>query len=41
MDNMRYCTWRQNLMEKYNKILSKMYKHLVQQIVQEKVQQKT
>ena len=41
MDNMRYYTWRQNFMEKYNKILSKMYKHLVQQIVQEKVQQKT
>ena len=27
-------------MEKYNKILGKMYKHLVQQIVQQKVQQK-
>ena len=27
-------------MEKYNKILSKMYKNLVQQIVLQKVQQK-
>ena len=27
-------------MEKYNKILGKMYKHLVQQIVQQKVKQK-
>ena len=34
---MRYYTWRQNFKEKYNKILSKMYKHLVQQTVQQKV----
>ena len=27
-------------MEKYEKILSKMYKHLVQRIVQQQVQQK-
>ena len=27
-------------MEKYNKISSKMYKHLAQQIMQQKVQQK-
>ena len=27
-------------MEKYNKISSKMYKHLVQQIMQQKVQRK-
>ena len=34
---MRYYTWRQNFMEKCNKISSKMYKHLVQQKVQQKV----
>ena len=36
--NTRY--QRQNFMEKYNKISSKMYKNLVRQIVQQKVQQK-
>ena len=35
---MLYYTWRQNVIEKYNKISSKMYKHLVQQAVQQKVQ---
>ena len=39
MCNTRYYTWRQNFMEKYNKILSKMYKDLVQQIVHQKEQQ--
>ena len=38
--NMRYYTWRQNFMEKYNKISSKMYKHLEEQKEQQKVQQK-
>ena len=37
MFNTRYDTWRQNFMEKYIKIPSKMQKHLVQQIVQQKV----
>ena len=37
---MRYYTWRQNFMEKYNKISSKMYKHLEEQKEQQKVQQK-
>ena len=40
MNNRRYCTWRQNVMEKYKKISSKTHKHLVQQIVQQKVQEK-
>ena len=30
-------TRRQNFIEKYNKVLTKMHKHLVQQIVQQKV----
>ena len=30
MNNTRYYAWRQNFMEKYNKILSEMYKHLMQ-----------
>ena len=30
---MRYFTCRSNIMEKYNKILSRMHKHLVQQKV--------
>ena len=40
MYNTWYYTLRQNFMEKYNKILGKMYKDLVQQIVPQKVQQK-
>ena len=32
MYNMRYYTFRRNFIEKYNKILSKMYKDLMQQI---------
>ena len=38
--NTWHYTSRQNFMEKYEKILSKMYKHLVQRIVQQQVQQK-
>ena len=33
-------TCRKNVMHKYNKISSKMYKHLVQQKVEQQVQQK-
>ena len=38
--NTRYCTWRQNFKEQYTKSSGKMYKHIVQQIVEENVQQK-
>ena len=37
---MRYYTWRQHFLEKYNKISSKIYEHLMQQTVQQKVQRK-
>ena len=37
---MWYYTLRQNFIEKYNKIMSEMYKDLVQHIVHQKVQQK-
>ena len=40
MYNTRYYTLRQNVMEKYNKILSKMCQDLVQQAVHHKLQQK-
>ena len=40
MYNTRYYTLRLNFMGKYNKILSKMFKDLVQQIVHQKLQQK-
>ena len=34
---MRHYTWIQNFMNEYNKISSKLYKHLLQQMVQQKV----
>ena len=37
---MQSYNWSQNFMEKYNKVSSKMYKHLLQQKMQHKVQQK-
>ena len=40
MYNTRYYTLRQKVMEKYNKILSKMCKDLVQQIVHQKIANK-
>ena len=40
MYNTRHYTLRLNIMEKDNKILNKMYKRLVQQIVHQKLQQK-
>ena len=40
MYNARYYTLRQNFMDKHSKILSKLYKDLVQQMVHKKVQQK-
>ena len=39
MYNTRYYTWRWGFIEKYNKILSKNNKDLVQQIVYQKVEQ--
>ena len=37
---MQSYNWSQNFMEKYNKVSSKMYKYLLQQKMQHKVQQK-
>ena len=37
MYNTRYYSWRQNFMEKFKKILNKMYKGLALQIVRQKV----
>ena len=40
MYHTQYYALRQNFMDKYNKILSKMHKDLVLQIVHQKMQQK-
>ena len=40
MYNTQYYALRQNFMDEYNKILSKMHKDLVLQIVHQKMQQK-